>query len=70
MAEGPDPVVADLEQEVTCGTCHDHYQEPKLFPCCHYYQGRIELPKAARGHATPNMPCTDDEMLMVTKNRT
>ena len=42
MAEGdPDRVVKkgveDLEKEITCAICHDHYTEPKVLPCCHYY---------------------------------
>lgn len=27
----------DLEQEITCSICHEHYREPKVLPCCHYY---------------------------------
>ena len=43
MAEGKDPDhvvtkgVEDLEKEITCAICHDHYTEPKVLPCCHYY---------------------------------
>ena len=40
MAEGRDPIkkgVEDLEKEITCAICHDHYTEPKVLPCCHYY---------------------------------
>ena len=41
MAEGRDGVVEkgvkDLEEEITCAICHDHYTEPKVLPCCHYY---------------------------------
>ena len=36
MAEGKD-VVEELEKEITCAICHDHYTEPKVLPCCHYY---------------------------------
>ncbi len=36
----------------------------------HYYnQGRIEPPKAARGHATSNSANIDSIVLNVTKNR-
>ena len=31
-------------------------------------QGRIEPPKAARGHATSRSPCIDGIVLSVTKN--
>ncbi len=59
MAEGPDPVVADLEQEVTCGICHDHYQEPKLFPCCHYYCKQCILTLSSRYRPNQPFPCPD-----------
>ena len=29
--------IEELEQEVTCPVCHDHFQEPKILPCLHYY---------------------------------
>ena len=40
MAEHVDVVeksVEDLEKEITCAICHDHYTEPKVLPCLHYY---------------------------------
>ena len=27
----------NLEEEITCAVCHDHYQQPKLLPCLHFY---------------------------------
>ena len=27
----------DLEKEITCPVCQDHFQEPKILPCCHFY---------------------------------
>ncbi|XP_064397572.1 E3 ubiquitin-protein ligase TRIM33-like isoform X2 [Halichondria panicea] len=59
MAEGPDPVVADLEQEVTCGVCHDRYQEPKLLPCCHYYCKQCILTLSSRYRPNQPFPCPD-----------
>ena len=29
--------VQELEKEITCAVCHDHYNEPKVLPCYHYY---------------------------------
>ncbi len=29
--------VEELEKEITCVICHDHYTEPKMLPCCHCY---------------------------------
>ena len=37
MAEKKDFGLKDLEDEITCAICHEHYQEPKVLSCCHYY---------------------------------
>ena len=37
MSEKKDSGVKDLEDEITCAICHEHYQEPKVLSCCHYY---------------------------------
>ena len=29
--------VKNLEEEITCAICHEHYTDPKVLPCCHYY---------------------------------
>ena len=29
--------VKELEKEITCPVCHDHFKEPKILPCLHYY---------------------------------
>ena len=29
--------VEDLEKEITCAVCQEHYTDPKVLPCCHYY---------------------------------
>ena len=36
MAERVD-VVKDLEKEIICHSCQDHYTDPKILPCLHYY---------------------------------
>ena len=62
MAEGPDPVsksVLELEQEITCGICHEHYQEPKILPCCHYYCKECILQLVRRSKANHPFPCPD-----------
>ncbi|XP_064397534.1 E3 ubiquitin-protein ligase TRIM71-like [Halichondria panicea] len=59
MAEKPDPVVADLEQEVTCGICHDRIQEPKLLPRCHYYCKQCILTLSSRYPPNQPFPCPD-----------
>ena len=38
MAEGRDTSGAEeLEKEITCAICHEHYTDPKVLSCCHYY---------------------------------
>ena len=40
MAEAPDPVekgLEELEKEITCPICQEHFREPKILPCLHYY---------------------------------
>ena len=63
MSEGPaDPAVKsvqELEQEITCGICHDYYQEPKVFPCCHYYCKQCIANLASRYRPNQPFPCPD-----------
>ena len=40
MAEAPDPVekgLEELEEEITCPVCQEHFRDPKVLPCLHYY---------------------------------
>ena len=39
MAEAPDlpKTLEEMEKEITCAICHEHYREPKILPCLHYY---------------------------------
>ena len=40
MAEVPDPVekgLEELEEEITCPVCQEHFRDPKVLPCLHYY---------------------------------
>ena len=36
MDEAP-KTLEEMEQEITCAICHEHYHEPKILPCLHYY---------------------------------
>ena len=38
----------DLEKEVTCGVCQEHYTDPKILPCLHYYCKQCILKLALR----------------------
>ena len=51
MAEGivvEGKTVEELEREITCGICQDHYTEPKVLPCLHYYCKKCVLRLALR----------------------
>ena len=40
MAEGGNVTkksLAELDREITCAICKEHYTEPKLLPCSHYF---------------------------------
>ncbi len=40
MAEGAvqeGKTLKELEREITCAVCQEHYTEPKVLPCLHYY---------------------------------
>ena len=56
MAEGPDQrekALDQLEREITCGVCHDHYEKAKLLPCNHYYCSTCIEKMAARSRCGP-----------------
>ena len=40
--------VEELEREITCGICQEHYTEPKALPCLHYYCKKCVLRLALR----------------------
>ncbi len=37
MATRTEDGVKELEKEITCPICHNHFQDPKILPCLHYY---------------------------------
>ena len=62
MAEGKDVVkkrVEDLEKEITCAICHEHYTEPKVLPCCHYYCKQCIHYLALRTGMDKPFPCPE-----------
>ena len=51
MAEGivvEGKTVEELEREITCGICQEHYTEPKVLPYLHYYCKKCVLRLALR----------------------
>ena len=60
MAEAPDlpKTLEEMEQEITCAVCHEHYREPKILPCLHYYCIECLQRLAERvGHPVPCPEC-------------
>ena len=40
MAEAPDALdksLEELQKEITCPVCQEHFRDPKILPCLHYY---------------------------------
>ena len=62
MAEGivvEGKTVEELEREITCGICQEHYTEPKVLPCLHYYCKKCVLRLALRTGTGKPFPCPE-----------
>ena len=49
----------DMEKEITCAICQDHYTEPKLLPCLHYYCKKCVLQLALRTASNKPFSCPE-----------
>ena len=47
------------ELETTCGICQEHYTDPKVLPCLHYYCKKCVLRLALRTGTGKPFPCPD-----------
>ena len=62
MASGGSPskeIQQRVEDEITCPVCQDHFQEPKILPCCHYYCKGCIQKLALRAGANQPFPCPE-----------
>ena len=62
MAVGLDLVkmtLEDLEKEVTCAVCQEHYTDPKILPCLHYYCKQCILRLALRTSKDEPFSCPE-----------
>ena len=62
MAEGivvEGKTVEELEREITCGICQEHYTEPKVLPCLHYYCKQCVLRLALRSDNGKSFSCPE-----------
>ena len=48
-----------LEKEITCAVCQEHYTEPKTLPCLHYYCKKCILKLALRTGSKQPMSCPE-----------
>ena len=48
-----------LEREITCAVCQEHYTEPKIFPCLHYYCKKCILKLALRTGSKQPFSCPE-----------
>ena len=62
MAKGMDEVeksLVSVEKEITCAVCHDHYQQPKVLPCLHFYCKECILQLALRAGTDQPFLCPE-----------
>ena len=63
MAEGkdnkPNTGAKDLEEEITCAVCHDHYDDPRVLSCLHYYCKQCIHSLALRRGLYKPFPCPE-----------
>ena len=66
MAKAPDPPIKtaeEIEKEITCAICFDHYRDPKILPCLHYFCADCLQRLAARvGQPVPCPECRREAM--------
>ena len=49
----------ELESEITCPICQEHYTEPKVLPCLHYYCKKCILKLALRTQSGESFHCPE-----------
>ena len=68
MAEGEivKKKLAELDREITCAICLEHYIEPKLLPCSHYFCKECILKLALRAGSGKPFSCPEcrEEVLL------
>lgn len=51
--------VDDLEEEITCPVCKEHFQDPKILPCLHYYCKRCIQALIEAAETNKSFPCPE-----------
>ena len=55
----PSKSLEQLEREITCGVCQEHYTDPKILPCLHYYCKKCVLDLAQKARPSKSFPCPE-----------
>ena len=62
MAEGivhEGKSLEELEKEITCAICQEHYTDPKILPCLHHYCKKCILKLALRTATNQPISCPE-----------
>ncbi len=62
MAEGithEGKTFVEMEKEITCAVCQEHYTQPKVLPCLHYYCKECVLKLAIRRTPSKSFSCPE-----------
>ena len=62
MAEVPEPMekgLEELEEEITCPVCQEHFHDPKVLPCLHYYCKECIRQLAVRAGSSSPFSCPE-----------
>ena len=54
-----DKSIEDLEREITCAVCQEHYTQPKVLPCLHYYCEQCICRLSLRKDADSTFSCPE-----------
>ncbi len=57
MAE--EKTLQELEKEITCRACQEHYTEPKILPCLHYYCKQCVLKESVSTASKESFVCPE-----------
>lgn len=61
-SDGAEKSMVELEKDITCAVCLEHYTEPKILPCCHYYCKQCVLKLTKKQGADKPFPCPECRM--------
>ena len=57
--DGVEKNLMNLEKEITCAICQEHYEQPKMLPCLHFYCKECIFQLAFRAGNDNPFPCPE-----------